>query len=459
MSRATPPVVVPVVMSMRVVESGEHRKKSLPDGASSVKWKRKTENVERKEQMQILFAPHGTRGDIQPLIALARALGARGHRIRFVVPENAVAWVRGHGFACESTGVDIEAEVRAMESRTLAMARHVGRLGREIGPRLFESVARAAADADLLVSSGVPLSTSSVAEARGIPHVYALFCPGALPNDAGPPLVLRRQTLPRWLNRLLWRALPLFGDLALRSVVNAGRASLGLAPTSRPSRSVRTSHVIVAADAELAPATEMPPRGLRTDAWILDEAQTLDARVTAFVRGGPPPVYVGFGSMVAPRSLALGRCVVAAARTAGRRLIVAGGWAGLDDGISGSGGDGILAISDAPHAALFPLMAAVVHHGGAGTTTAAARAGVPQVIVPHILDQFYWAHRVEVLGLGPRSLRLDDISPEVLAARIADAAGNQMFAATARELGVRAAGRIGTHEAVQYLERLIPALR
>src|SRR5262245_27630309 len=137
MSRATPPVMAPVVMSMRVVESGEHRKKSLPDRGSGVKWKR---------PVQILVAPHGTRGDIQPRIPSARALEARGHRIRFVVPENAVAWVRGHGFACESTAVDIEAEVRAMESRTLAMARHVGRLGREIGPRLFESVARAAAD-------------------------------------------------------------------------------------------------------------------------------------------------------------------------------------------------------------------------------------------------------------------------------------------------------------------------
>jgi len=403
--------------------------------------------------VRILFAPYGTRGDVQPLIPLAMALGARGHQIRFVAPANAVQWVRARGFACESNGVDVESEVRAIESDAAAMRRHVRRLGDEILPRLFESVSRASADADLLLSSGVPLVAPSVAEARAIPNVYALFCPAALPNSDGPPPVFRRQTFPRWVNNALWRALTLVGDLLLRPAINKGRAGLGLRPTRRPMTNLMSVCVLVAADPELAPLVAgAPPASLQTDPWILRDTGGLEPRVEAFLRAGPPPIYVGFGSMVAKRSLKLGPWVVQAAASIGCRLIVAGGWASLDAELADS--DRVLAISEAPHDKLFPHVAAAVHHGGAGTTTAAARAGIPQVVVPHILDQFYWAHRVEALGLGPPSLTVDDVSADALAARMAAVVNDSRFGDRARVFGSRAAHRDGVPAAVQYLERL-----
>jgi UDP:flavonoid glycosyltransferase YjiC (YdhE family) len=100
--------------------------------------------------VRILLAPYGTRGDIQPLIALAVALQARSHSVRFLVPFNSVQWVRARGFACESNGVDVEAEVRSIESETWAMRRYVRRMGDEIVPRLFDAVSRAAVDVDLV---------------------------------------------------------------------------------------------------------------------------------------------------------------------------------------------------------------------------------------------------------------------------------------------------------------------
>jgi UDP:flavonoid glycosyltransferase YjiC (YdhE family) len=156
--------------------------------------------------------------------------------------------------------------------------------------------------------------------------------------------------------------------------------------------------------------------------------------------------------MVAKASLNLGRSIMDAARLTGRRVIVAGGWAALDGGLAES--ERVLPISDAPHQRLFPQMVAVVHHGGAGTTTAAARAGIPQVIVPHMLDQFYWARRVEVLGLGPGMLHLGAVTADTLAARIT-AATAPVFAARAADLGTRAASRDGVPLAVEYLERLL----
>ena len=435
--------------------SGEHREKSLPDRNRAVKWTRFARRSTRAA-VRILFAPYGTRGDVQPLIPLARALAARRHQIRFVVPANAVAWVRARGFECESNGVDVEAEVRAIASSGWGMRRRLRHVKAEIIPRVFDSVARAAAGVDLLVSSGVPFATSSVSEARGIPHVYTMLCPAVLPNTEGPPPLVKRQTLPRFINALLWRAMPVLGDLVLGPALNAGRAGLGLPPARRPTKSLMSTRMLVAADPDLAPLrVELRADSLRTDAWVFRDATALDARIASFIRSGPPPIYVGFGSMVATPSVDLARCAVGAARLTGHRLIVSGGWASLDRGLSES--DAILPISEAPHDALFPLMAAAVHHGGAGTTTAAARAGIPQVIVPHVLDQFYWARRVEVLGLGPEALPVDAVSAGALAARVEAAAGEPAYAARARALASRMARRDGVPAAVQYLERLSPA--
>ncbi len=404
--------------------------------------------------MRILFAPYGTRGDVQPLIPLAMALRARGYQIRFVVPANSVAWVSGLGFSCESNGVDVEAEVRAIESDVWAMRRHVRRMGDEIMPRLFDSVSRAAADTELLVSSGVPLVAPSVAESRGIPNVYAMFCPAALPNRESPPPVFERQTLPRWVNRTLWRMLGPVGDLVLRTPINRGRARLGLPPTPSPMAALMGVPILVAADPDLAPlAAGAPATARQTGPWIFRDPSVLEPRVEAFLREGPPPVYVGFGSMVARKSLGLAQLVIQAARSVGCRLIVAGGWASLDVGLAGL--DGVLAIPEAPHDQLFSRVAAAVHHGGAGTTTAAARAGIPQVIVPHILDQFYWARRVELLELGPEALPVARVTADALATRMAAVLNEARFRDHARALGLRAADRDGVPAAVQYLERVL----
>jgi vancomycin aglycone glucosyltransferase len=280
-----------------------------------------------------------------------------------------------------------------------------------------------------------------------------MFCPAALPNSEGPPPVVRRQTLPRWVNAALWRALPILGNLWLRPAINKGRAELGLPPTRTPMTSLMSARMLVAADPELAPlAAGAPPSSLQTDPWIFHDAQGLEPRVEAFLRAGPTPIYVGFGSMVAKRSLMLGRWIVQAAASIGCRLIVAGGWASLDAELVDS--DRVLAISEAPHDKLFPHVAAAVHHGGAGTTTAAARAGIPQLVVPHILDQFYWAHRVEVLGLGPPSLPVVAVSADLLTARMAAVVNRSRFGDRARTFGSRAAHRDGVPAAVQYLERL-----
>ena len=408
--------------------------------------------------MRVLLAPHGTRGDVQPLVALALGLRRRGHDVSFLAPDNFVAWIRGYGFACEPNGVDVEAALRSPDGDLSSLRWQLRHFKTVLMPALFDSFMRIDLDVDLIVAAGVQLAASSVAEWKDIPYASIAFCPCAVPNSAAPPPPVRTQTLPRWVNRLLWDVgLPL-GGLALRGLINDGRKRLGLEPVSNPLSLLGGEPVIVAADRDLGPLAHDAPRTVvATDAWILDEpAPFLDPRVDAFLDRDPPPIYAGFGSMVAKRSATLASHVVDAARAVGRRLILAGGWASLDRHVTDA--DDVLAVTAVPHRIVFPRVAAVVHHGGAGTTTAAARAGAPQVVLPHLLDQFYWAHRVEQLGLGPRAFPVDLVTADILTDRIATALEDWSIRERTRALAPAIAARNGVDAAVDHLETLLVGL-
>jgi UDP:flavonoid glycosyltransferase YjiC (YdhE family) len=399
--------------------------------------------------MRILLATHGTRGDVQPMIALALALRARGHDVAFVAPANFVDWIAAYGFRCESDGVDVEAVLRRADV-DIHSFRSQMRYFRTLAPQLFQAVGRASVGTDLIVGAGVQLAGASIADLRGVPYVNAVFCPCVLPSRLAPPPI-RWQTLPPWVNRLLWR----FGapaiDALLRGPINAGRAEFGLSHVDSPMKTLVQRPTIVAAYSELGPLpVDAPSAAVQTDAWILEQEEPLDPTVDAFISAGPPPIYVGFGSMVAKRLDRLVSSLASAAARCRCRMIVAGGWAALHSLMTSS--TDVLVIERAPHQTLFPRVAAVVHHGGAGTTAAAARAGVPQMILPHLLDQYYWAHRIEVLGLGPKSIRVEGVTPGKLAERIDLLLHEERFRDRAREMGVRVAARNGAAAGAEYLE-------
>jgi vancomycin aglycone glucosyltransferase len=194
---------------------------------------------------------------------------------------------------------------------------------------------------------------------------------------------------------------------------------------------------ILAADLDLAPCPAdcpLPVQQIRCLHPIGTEP--LPEKLEAFLDAGPPPVYIGFGSMTDPAAASTTRCVLDAVERARCRAVISRGWAGLGEG---SLPEGVFIAGTVSHASLFPRCALVVHHGGAGTTTSAARAGVPQLVVPHLLDQFYWAGRVHALGLGPPALRRRKLSPEALAERIGAVTDNDLLYERAQALGSRLA--------------------
>jgi vancomycin aglycone glucosyltransferase len=402
--------------------------------------------------MRILLATHGTRGDVQPIVALGVALRARGHVIRLVAPANFVTWVQSYGLDIQSDGVDVEALLRSSGTGLQSLSWQMQYLSR-ITPLLFDPVARASEGCELIVCAGIHFAAASVAQWRNVPYVHAVFCPCATPNSTTPPPNVHRQTLPRWINRFLWQVGGPVADFALRGPINRGRATLGLEALDNPISQILKGRTFLAADRDLGPPSDDAPKcAVSTDAWVLDEPGTLDARVEAFLGRGAAPVYIGFGSMIAPRAPELVAQAVAAVRAVGRRAVIAGGWAALERHIKEA--DDVITVDNVPHSLIFPKVAAAVHHGGAGTTTAAARAGVPQVLLPHILDQYYWADRIEVMKLGPRALSVEKVTTEVLTDRISVAVNDPSIRERVNRLAPLVAARNGVTAAAEYLEAL-----
>ncbi|MBV9948980.1 MAG: glycosyltransferase family 1 protein [Myxococcales bacterium] len=355
--------------------------------------------------MRALLSSVGTRGDVQPVIALAVRLRALGHDVRLCVPPNFVEWVRGLGFEATPVGVEMRyPPKRDREGPSAALTAEQIERSRASMPDLvtnqFDAIGAAAEGCDVILGGNAhQYAMHSIAELRGIPCVTALYAPVAIPSPDHPPPPGPGETWShgdaaahdrRWADNL--RA---WNDRALERV-NHNRAHLGLPAIDDVLRHNIGPRPWLATDPPLAPAPAAP--GLlvfQTGAWLLEDTEALPRELEAFVHAGEPPVYVGFGSM--PAGEGLGRAAIEAARALGRRVILSRGWAELDP-IDGAGD--CIGVGDVNQQALFPRVAAVVHHGGAGTTAVAARAGVPQVLAPMFGDQFYWASRVEALGIG-----------------------------------------------------------
>jgi vancomycin aglycone glucosyltransferase len=375
--------------------------------------------------MRAVIAALGSRGDVQPCLALALALRRAGHQAVVCAPSDFAAWGRSLGLdfvPADEMSVEafLKENVADVGGNPLRVVRAMREMTNQFVPLWFERTLAAGEGADLIVSAAQFVSRS-VSEKLGIPLVKVAYSPTMLPSAWYPPLMFVWQDLPRWANRLGWGFVSAV-LAAMKPTFNRARARYGLPPIGSMRRYLLDEpHYLLACDPELAP---VPPdwdmrRITITGPWFYDDAATLDPEIEAFLAGGTPPVYVGFGSMVNDDVAAVTRMIVEGAAASGRRVLMSKGWAGL--------GEGSLPAyvkvvhGPMPHAKLFPRMAAVVHHGGSGTTANALRAGVPQVIVPHIMDQFYFAHRLEQLGLAPRAVPIKKLAAASLA-RSLDAA-------------------------------------
>lgn len=367
--------------------------------------------------MRVLLSTIGSRGDVQPLLALALALRELGQEVRLCAPPDFAELSASFAVPMVAIGPALRpltaAALSGVEAPRLSPEQRK-ELGRQSVVQQFDTIGAAADGCDVILAGGaLQFAARSVAEVQRIRYVYASYCPITLPSphhapprygaglDPSPPVTDNRT---RWAQDAA-RLHASFG-----ATLNAQRARLGLPAVEDLQSHMFGAQPWLAADPTLAPW----PEGagvVQTGAWMLEDVRPLAPGLQAFLDQGEPPIYFGLGSMRAPREL--GHELIAAARALGRRAILSRGWAGLsllDDGCD------CLAIDEVNQQRLFARVAAVVHHGGAGTTTAAARAGSPQVIMPQMYDQPYFAARIEQLGIGRACTR--ESLPAALAAAL-----------------------------------------
>jgi vancomycin aglycone glucosyltransferase len=353
--------------------------------------------------MRVLLSTIGSRGDVQPLVALALQLKTLGQEVRLCVPPDFREWIEGLGIPVTPIGPAVRKFAVASRLATPAPPSPEQRRQMIEGTvaTQFETIAAAAQGCDVIVgATALQIAAPSVAERMGIPYAFAAYCPAVLPSPHhAPPVLAMLGDMPaREMAdyRELWAQDARRWNDNWASPLNSHRASAGLAPVNDVRSHILTDQPWLAADPVLAPWPDPADQAVfQSGAWILPDERPLPPELETFLYTGEPPVYFGFGSTRAPRDLS--QVMIQSARALGRRAVLSRGWADLS--LVDYEPD-CLAIGEVNLRALFKRVAAVVHHGGAGTTTLAALAGAPQVIIPQHYDQHYWAQRVHHLGIG-----------------------------------------------------------
>jgi sterol 3beta-glucosyltransferase len=435
-----------------------------------------TGETERMISMQkpIVILTIGTHGDVRPCIALGEGMQRGGHRVRIATSTNFRDLVRDAGLEFSPLTADFQALLdadRAIADQGMdlhAMAR-IFRDRYAVWAENWVSEGLAAcSDAGLLVGvSNSTLLAKALSEAIAVPFAIARLQP-LTPSGILPPMVLSGagRKLPRLVSlaahhllyQLIWSVMrPAINDIV--------RPQLRLCPYPRwgPylfSSQMHAVKVINGFSRYVLPRpADWPDTSQIVGYWFLDEpCWQPPPELAEFLAGGPRPVYIGFGSMVSSHAGGFTDTVLQAVKRSGLRAVLATGWGGLD-AKEGFHDERVFFVRYAPHDYLFPRMAAAVHHGGAGTTAAAARAGIPSVIVPFYGDQPFWARCVACQGVAPPAMERKSLSAAGLASAIAQSQQPSMVKAAAA-LGRAVRGEDGVAEALRWLGfwKLLPAM-
>ncbi|HYO85862.1 MAG TPA: glycosyltransferase [Dermatophilaceae bacterium] len=351
--------------------------------------------------MRIGLLTAGTRGDVQPFIALALALRARGHQVVLAAPAGMRDLVNDVGLPytpIRADGVGVAYTESGRRARghpveTWRLFRHVVQPG--IAAMLVDA-AEALAGCEVLAFHPKAIAGRHLAEAWQVPGWVVTIAPQIVPTAAFPAPGTIRADLGR-LNRATY-AVPAVLGFALRAQIGAWRSQLGLPPTWSPGVRMagpRRLPVLHAHSRFLVPTPEDWDKDCHvTGFWTVAEAGrgSLGLPLVDFLDSGPAPLVVGFGAMTPPDAHATARLIVEAARRVRRRVVLVG--------LPEVDGADVISVANVSFRRLFPRAAATVHHGGAGTTAASLLAGIPMVLVPHALDQPFWAGRVQAAGVG-----------------------------------------------------------
>lgn len=417
--------------------------------------------------MRILLLGFGSRGDVQPYVALAKGLQRAGYDVAIAAGVNFQHWIEAEGLGFEPFQVDIESYMLTdigrewlgnSSSNPRLELQNMKRMTNAIAPQVTDDMLRMAEQADMFISGLLSVEAlSAVAQMYNKKHLLGLLSPFVPTRSgaAGLQALLPRSDsiLNRWWGYLI--EVMLFN--VLRRPSDGVRTRLGLPPVTRRDflkAMNQTPSLIGVSPLVTPPPADWGKHIQVTGYWFLDapaDWQPSPALQT-FLDAGAPPVYIGFGSMSNRDPQGTTQIMIEALQRTGQRGIIHTGWAGLH---AEDLPPDIFLLDYAPHDWLFPRMAAIVHHGGAGTTGAALRAGIPSAIVAHIGDQWYWGRRVHELGAGAAPLRRHQLTTDTLTDTIRSLTSDRAMREKAAALGEHVRAENGVGNAVRVIGELL----
>lgn len=406
--------------------------------------------------VKVLFASQGSRGDVQPMAVLGAALQRAGHEVVLAASPDSAPLAQHFGVPFVGCGRDVNAWLAGFRVEHLGvrgvMREFHGFMRAELLAQM-PVLLQAGQGASVVVSGGIQPLGASVAEKLGAASAYAYYFPNLLPSDEHAPAFVPHWRLPRSLNRPLHGMARAFFSSAIRGPVNDARAAHGLVRLERIWDAL-PHDFLFAWDEAIAPAPRdfdtswrrlhHPARAFPVGALLPEPAPLPDEVERVLAEG--PCAFVGFGSMPDLDVVTTRALLAEATAAVGLRLIVQG------RELSRRGH--VLEVAALSHAALFPRVAAVAHHCGSGTTAMASRSGVPQIAVPHFIDQPMWARRLEELGVSAATLPKKGLRAQDLQRALRRCLDDAALQGRARALAQRLRVTRPVDDAVAVVERL-----
>lgn len=424
--------------------------------------------------MKILIATIGTRGDVQPFVALGIGLKAAGHDVTICTCPRFCDFISQHGigFANLDDGLlqlldsDFGRAIFENLNGVLGVIRTIPKVLKQVGPihrRMVDDCWSAveASAPDLIIFNPKMFCVPAFAAVKGIPAVLTMLQPLHVPTRDRPVF---GRSLGRFYNRGTYRLVHRLTKIGTHGYMRPWRAKHDVRGRSKSSGPTQTSSgnpipVIHAFSKFVVPRpTDWPEQASIAGYWFMPREsghpkQWRPSRdLVEFLEAGQPPVYVGFGSMAGVDPSEVTQKILSAVQKSNRRAIVATGWGGVDPDKCAD--ERILVLDSAPHEWLFPRVSAVVHHGGAGTTAAGLRAGRPTVVCPFGLDQPFWGNRIAELGVGVSPISQRQLTASNLAAALEALTTVQSFRTSAEAIAVSIQAEDGIRNAIQTIEQI-----
>jgi vancomycin aglycone glucosyltransferase len=390
--------------------------------------------------MKIAIVVNGTRGDVQPMFALATGLIKNGHQIICCAPPENEELAERDSIPFVAFGPNYKelfkqnAQMKGGATKSPSPAEMKKETENQINslPEILKG-------SDLVLGVGFVLGVHTVADILKVPYRFVIFYPILLGTSKTDPFI----------NRLMFGFGKSMTNMVMKSFINKIRTGLKLQPIEDVWANWLGDHVIVACDKELNAVREGVAFKFTQTGFMLLPSQTgLSEKVEKFLNSGNPPVFIGFGSNPVSRPEKYSQFFDEVSKATNQRLIVSKGWADLPEKNSPA----ILYVDEMPFDILFTRLAAIVYHGGTGTMAAAARAGIPQVAFPFMADQFENRKQIVKLGLGPTACDFKKISASALISAINECVTNENYKINARDISQKLQASNGLELTIGLIE-------